>query len=93
MNEKRIFENSLKPEDLIVQVNHLFASSPVCLEAGDIMSRNVATISSHTKLFAAAKLMSKNNITRLPVVDRKNELMGIITRSDIVHQIAKLKRP
>ncbi len=59
----------------------------------DIMTSNVITISPKANLLDAINLMSKNNITRLPVVDRKNELMGIITRSDIVHQIAKLKRP
>ncbi len=59
----------------------------------DIMTDEVITISPDATLLDAINLMSKNSITRLPVIDKKNKLMGIITRSDIVHQIAKLKRP
>ena len=59
----------------------------------DIMTGKVVTIKPDATLLDAINLMSKNGITRLPVVDKKNKLIGIITRSDIVHQIAKLKRP
>ncbi len=59
----------------------------------DIMTSKVTTINPDATLLDAINTMSKNSITRLPVVDKKDKLVGIITRSDIVHQIAKLKRP
>ncbi|MBN2087039.1 CBS domain-containing protein [Candidatus Peregrinibacteria bacterium] len=59
----------------------------------DIMTKGVKTANTDTTLLEAINLMSKNKITRLPVVNKSKKLIGIITRSDIVHQIAKLKRP
>jgi len=58
----------------------------------DIMTKNVKMVGPHSTLLDAINLMAKNDITRLPVVDKNNKLLGIITRSDIVHQISKLKR-
>jgi CBS domain-containing protein len=58
----------------------------------DIMTKKVVTAKSDITLLDAINLMSKNHINRLPVTDKSNKLLGIITRSDIVHQIAKLKR-
>jgi CBS domain-containing protein len=58
----------------------------------DIMTKNVKTLAPNSTLLDAINLMSKNDITRLPVVDKNKKLLGIITRSDIVHQISKLKR-
>lgn len=57
----------------------------------DIMTNKVITLEANAILLDAINLMATNKITRLPVVDKNNKLIGIITRSDIVHQIAKLK--
>jgi len=59
----------------------------------DLMTDEVITIDSNANLLDAINLMSKHDVTRLPVVDKNNKLLGIIARTDIVHQIAKLKRP
>ncbi len=59
----------------------------------DLMTDEVITIDSDANLLDAINLMSKHDITRLPVTDKDNKLLGIIARTDIVHQIAKLKRP
>lgn len=58
----------------------------------DLMTDDpVITVKEDTTLLKAINLMSEHNITRLPVVNGKHELVGIITRSDIVHQLAKIK--
>jgi CBS domain-containing protein len=59
----------------------------------DLMTAEVITINPGASLLEAINLMSEHNITRLPVTDKNNKLIGIITRTDIIHQIAKLKRP
>jgi len=48
-----------------------------------IMSKNVICISPDTNLFEAATLMDKNDVNRLPVVD-KGKLVGIIARADLI---------
>lgn len=48
----------------------------------DWMSRNVITVSPDTTLPEAHRLMTENNIRRLPVVEQ-GRLVGIVTRGDI----------
>lgn len=57
----------------------------------DIMTEDVATIMHDKTLSDAIDLMGEKNVSRLPVVGEKGELVGIVTRKDIVHEIAKLK--
>lgn len=58
----------------------------------DIMIDKVVSIEENATLLDTIDLMAEQNLTRLPVVDKKNKLTGIVTRSDIVHQIAKLNK-
>jgi CBS domain-containing protein len=51
--------------------------------AGDIMIRNVHTVTEDRKVAYARLMMLRNNIGALPVVDRKNTLVGIVTQRDI----------
>lgn len=57
----------------------------------DIMTSDVATIMHSATLSDAINLMGEKEVSRLPVVGEKGELVGIVTRKDIVHEIAKLK--
>ena len=59
---------------------------------GDIMVSTVVTIKLDSNIAEAARIMDERNIRRLPVVDDKNVLIGIITRADILRAvIRKLK--
>ncbi|MEM2874724.1 MAG: CBS domain-containing protein [Candidatus Hadarchaeales archaeon] len=55
---------------------------PAKIKIGKIMSSPLVTISPDADITEAAKIMAKNRIRRLPVVDRGN-LVGIISASDI----------
>ena len=57
----------------------------------DVMTTDVATVMHNATLSDAINLMTERNVSRLPVIGEKGELVGIITRKDIVHEIAKLK--
>jgi CBS domain-containing protein len=48
-----------------------------------IMSRPVVTVGPKTTLAEAQEIMTKNNLTKLPVID-SGELVGIITSTDIL---------
>lgn len=53
------------------------------IKVSKIMSKNVKTIGKNETLDAAAELMAKNKIKRLPVVHEGN-LVGIITATDLI---------
>lgn len=54
----------------------------------DIMTHNVTTTKTYTKLGELCSIMEKENIGGVPVV-RDNELLGIITESDILRAISE----
>ena len=58
----------------------------------DLMFESAITVKEDATLLEVINTMSENQITRLPVVNKKNQLVGIITRTDIVHQLAKVKK-
>lgn len=54
----------------------------------DVMSPNPVTITPEKQLSEAAKLMHDRSIHRLPVVDQAGQIVGILTRGDIVRAMA-----
>jgi CBS domain-containing protein len=50
----------------------------------EIMSVDVATVSADTPLARAAREMLRNNVHRLPVVDVKERVIGIVSTTDIL---------
>jgi CBS domain-containing protein len=55
---------------------------------GEVMTAKVISISPEQLASEAAKLMHEKHIHRLPVVDATNQLIGIVTRSDILKAMA-----
>lgn len=53
------------------------------LTAGKIMSKHPITIHTDSPLLEAQSLMFMHKIGRLPVVDRKKNIVGIIAKGDI----------
>jgi len=51
---------------------------------GEVMSPGVVTTGPETEVYDAAKMMTFQDIKRLPVVDDDSRLLGIISRADIV---------
>jgi CBS domain-containing protein/nucleotide-binding universal stress UspA family protein len=56
--------------------------------AKDIMTSPVVTIGADEHVTKAAALMSEKNIKRLPVLNKQGELVGIISRLDILALVA-----
>ena len=59
--------------------------------ARDIMTRDVATVAPDTPLAAIATLLEKRRIKRVPVLD-EGHLVGVVSRSDLVHALASAAR-
>lgn len=60
------------------KISEIFA-----LSAEDIMSKNPTTITSDTPLLEAQSIMMIRKVGRLPVVDKKGNLVGILSKGDI----------
>ncbi len=50
----------------------------------DVMTAKIKTVKEDSTVSDAANMMIKYNINRVPVLDSKDELAGIVTRADIV---------
>ncbi len=59
------------------------------LRASDIMSRDVKSVGLHHRLSDAAERMLQFRIHALPVCDERGRLLGIVSQTDIVLEIAK----
>jgi len=57
---------------------------------GQVMTKKVYTINENEPATAAAILMNRRKINRIPVVDAGGKLVGIITRADMVQCMANL---
>jgi CBS domain-containing protein len=55
---------------------------------GEVMSKNPITISPDKSLKEAAKIMHDRKVHRLPVLDSNNQVIGILTRGDIIRTMA-----
>lgn len=80
-------KRELDPETLRERLRALARSNKT---ARDVMSRHLHTIDPEADLAAAIGLMAKHGIKRLPVVDEDRELMGIVSRADVLRSIAAL---
>ncbi len=61
---------------------------PYETKVAEIMSQNLVTVSPDLSLKEAARLMSKNNVRRLPVV-KEGKLVGVVVASDFVRNLGK----
>ena len=56
---------------------------------GEVMTRKVVTIEPDAGHVDAARVMHRKKVKRLPVVDGHGKLVGIISRSDLLHVYAR----
>jgi CBS domain-containing protein len=60
-------------------------------EISDIMSTNVVTVGPDTTILEATNVLTKHDITGLPVVDRTKRLLGIVSEKDLLRLAYGLK--
>jgi CBS domain-containing protein len=54
------------------------------LKAKDIMNENVVSVTKDTPLIEAARIMARNDISGIPVVDEQMVLEGVVTEKDVL---------
>lgn len=62
-----------------------------CVE--EVMERNVVVTSATMSLRRAAELMTREKIGRLPIVDDKSQLIGIVTYGDLLAELRQSADP
>ena len=60
-------------------------------EISDIMSTNVVAVDPDSTILMATNVLTKHDITGLPVVDRKKRLLGIVSEKDLLRLAYGLK--
>lgn len=60
------------------------------LTVGDIMNSPAITAKAEISAAEAAALLRRKGINRVPIVDGEGRLLGIVTRSDLVHGYGRL---
>ena len=59
---------------------------------GELMSTNVVIVNEDLKIANAIEVMLKKSISRLIIADNDNNLLGIVTRTDLIDSITNLKQ-
>ncbi|MEM1930652.1 MAG: CBS domain-containing protein [Sulfolobales archaeon] len=67
-------------------------SGPRSPKVREAMTSPAITVGEGGDLYAVAELMVRNNIGRVPVVDGRGGLVGIVDRSDVCRAYLRLKR-
>jgi len=57
------------------------------LEAGQLMTKNVISVKPDDPVEVAATLMVEKHVSRLPVIDDQEKLVGIVSRRDIMRSL------
>jgi acetoin utilization protein AcuB len=60
------------------------------IKVENIMTKDPLTVTPDLTMEETAEILIKNNISGAPVVNEKNELMGIITRNDLFRMLISL---
>jgi CBS domain-containing protein len=66
-----------------VEVIELVASTSI----ETLMTLDVISATEDTPIFEIVRLMKENNINRIPIVNERKQLKGIITRADIIRAL------
>ena len=60
----------------------------IAVKVGELMTKDVITASPNDPIEDLATIMHQEDVNRLPVVDNAGQLIGIVTRGNIVKHIA-----
>jgi signal-transduction protein with cAMP-binding, CBS, and nucleotidyltransferase domain len=85
-NGERIPMGIVTDRDLVVEVMAV-DGNPAIITADDVMSRDLMTAGEQNTVYETAELMRFKGVRRLPVVNERGGLIGIVTLDDLLHVI------
>ncbi|MCI5132844.1 MAG: CBS domain-containing protein [Candidatus Electrothrix sp. EH2] len=63
------------------------------LRAQDLMTENVIAVTKDTRVRELARILTENQISGVPVLDKGDKLVGVVTESDLIFQNKKVHIP
>ena len=63
------------------------------MNAKEIMSKNVITVFPDNSIEELAKILTENNISGAPVIDKDKKVIGIVTEKDILYKGSEPRFP
>ena len=57
------------------------------MRAMDVMTSEVLTVDENASVPAVAKLLAERGISAVPVVDKKNRVIGMVSEGDLLHRV------
>ncbi|WP_067259233.1 CBS domain-containing protein [Methanobrevibacter cuticularis] len=75
----------------LTDIVRAIANSEENLKVKDAMQKEVVTVNKDTKIANAIEIMHNKDIGRLILVNKNNDPVGIITRTDIVNSVTNLE--
>lgn len=85
-----VIEFGKKPVGIITEKDlaksvSIFSRKPIGkILVRDIMSKDLVTVSLNASIYDCAKLMKKHEISSVIVVNNRNKLIGVVTKTDLV---------
>lgn len=62
---------------------------PDVLQVGDVMSHRLVTVRSDASLVDLLRTMRNHGLRRLPVLDARDHLIGLVSRDDVIEVLAQ----
>lgn len=88
VNGKRIPVGILTDRDIVMEVIAQQVE-PAGVTVGDIMSRELVTTRDTSGIFETIQLMRIKEVRRIPIVDHKGGLVGIVSIDDLIEILAE----
>jgi CBS domain-containing protein len=85
---KRTPAGIVTDRDVVVEVDAMDLDAKV-ITAGDIMSQDLVTVDEEEGLLKTIEIMRFKGVRRVPVVDKENRLIGIVTIDDLLEVMAE----
>ncbi len=70
-----------------IVTGHLTSGIGLGMLVRDVMTTDVISITKYESIMDVANILTQKNISGLPVVDKENKVVGIITQADILSMV------
>lgn len=82
IDAKKVLHGLVTFRDIVVKVVYPSAKTRK-LKVKDIMSKSLVTCTPNSTVLDVVKIMKNKHLRRIPVVDAKNKLVGLVTDFDL----------
>jgi CBS-domain-containing membrane protein len=88
VSEADLIRDRILPDPIHREAPGFRQPTPLPL-VGDVCTRHAVTAHPHDDLADVVDLLTSTAIKSVPVVDRKGVVLGVLSRSDVVHVLAR----